>query len=106
MDLNLATWFSVAPSVVSELSSFGTLSDVENETEAVANGGSAETGVRGVTRHPLFWFENDIVNVQVRLHIQRSVRAVLIYLILRLRTSRSRSTPTFSLAIPTKEGLS
>jgi hypothetical protein len=97
---------SVVPSVASEFSSLSAFSDGGNEAEAAADGGRDKSGAREVTRHPLFWFENDIVNVQVRLDIHLSIWPRLMDLMLRLRTSRSRSTLTFSLASPMKEGRS
>jgi hypothetical protein len=60
-------FISVTPCAVSELSSLAAFSDGGNEDVAAADGGRAETGTHEVTRHPLFWFENDIINVQVRL---------------------------------------
>jgi hypothetical protein len=60
---------SIVPSVASELRSLSAFSDGGNEAEAAVDAGRAESGTREVTRHPLFWFENDIVKVQVRLDI-------------------------------------
>jgi hypothetical protein len=101
-DFDSADVVSVTPSIASELSSFAAFSDDGNEA-AAADGGHVESRSREVTRHPLFWFENDIINVQVRARTYFSMRPRLMCLMLRSRTSRSRSTPTFSLANPTKE---
>jgi hypothetical protein len=105
-DFNSADVVSITPSIASELSSFAAFSDDGNEAAATDGGHHVESGAGEVTRHPLFWFENDIVNVQVRGRIDFSMRPRLMYFMLRSRTSRSRSTRTCSLANPTKEGLS
>jgi hypothetical protein len=102
-DFESADVVSVTPSIASELSSFVAFSDGGNEAAAATDDGHAESGAGEVARHRVFWFENDIVNVQVRIRTYPSMRPRLMYLILRLKTSRSRSTPTFSLANPTKE---
>jgi hypothetical protein len=108
-DSDSADVVSVAPSTVSELSSFAAFNDTGNEAasaSAAADGGESEFGIPEVTRHPLFWFDNDIVKVQVRRYTHRSMQIVLTCLALRLRTSRFRSMHTSSLVNPTREGRS
>jgi hypothetical protein len=66
-DFDSADVVSVTPSIASELSSFAAFSDGGNEAAPATDNGHAESGAGEVARHRVFWFENDIANVQARI---------------------------------------